>query len=93
MDKYEITKEQILQVAAWLELAEGIGTLKELRSWFPSAFEEWEEVPLAECSLVCFTLDGPMLYHKGNPVAFLNYSPDANYKIEPGRILRRKSAG
>jgi len=98
MEKYEITKDDVLRLEEILK-EWGVPRAKcDLREWFPSAFEEWEEVPLSELHLTSCHGETYLADKDGRHYARLSsgYSNDAGQtirKIESGRIWRRKSAG
>jgi hypothetical protein len=90
MENYEITKERILRLFE-VSREGGFAVADRLRAWFPSAFEEWEEVPLAELLFIP-SEDGKAYLSDGRGYVSRVYLT-GDYKIESGRILRRKSAG
>lgn len=107
MTDYRITKEQInyLVDVIYGKVVGGKGIEASLRSWFPEAFEEWEEVPLSEFSVMqdqygsYLAVETKSFVTSGMTHDFpivLSVNKDSrqkiNYKIESGRIWRKKSA-
>ncbi len=96
MKEYRITEEQIKHLAT-------LGYAREcVKEWFPQAFEgQWEEVPLGQFAIFETSngrAEGHYLEDVGiwsHPLPFSiiknggSFSKD-NYKIEDGKIWRRK---
>ena len=104
MKTFTITEEQIKDLA---DGANGALKIKEtLAMWFPAAFEpEWEEVPLGSL-IVSHRADDTVLRDRAwRVIAFLRPTAgdyickdgefvkevSADYKIEDGKIWRRKA--